>query len=68
VIEAHHNQKVDAPSGTARDAGRRLREGRVLRCRFLIAGATGITVPRKRGGNMGFSGIRAVKPSSAAWT
>ena len=58
VIEAHHNQKVDAPSGTALMLGEAAAEGRGVklsdvadRCRDGITGA------RKKG-DIGFTAIR----------
>ena len=58
VIEAHHNQKVDAPSGTALMLGQAAAEGRgVLLKDVTDSGRDGMTGARKRG-DIGFSAIR----------
>ena len=58
VIEAHHNQKVDAPSGTALMLGEAAAEGRgVALSDVADRGRDGITGARKRG-NIGFTAIR----------
>ncbi len=58
VIEAHHNQKVDAPSGTALMLGEAAAEGRgVSLSEVSDRGRDGITGARKRG-DIGFSAIR----------
>jgi 4-hydroxy-tetrahydrodipicolinate reductase len=58
VIEAHHNQKVDAPSGTALMLGEAAAEGRgVSLTEAADRGRDGITGARKRG-DIGFSAIR----------
>ncbi|PUB17586.1 4-hydroxy-tetrahydrodipicolinate reductase [Yoonia sediminilitoris] len=58
VIEAHHNQKVDAPSGTALMLGEAAAEGRgVTLSKVSDSGRDGITGARKRG-DIGFSAIR----------
>ncbi|MEH6673966.1 MULTISPECIES: 4-hydroxy-tetrahydrodipicolinate reductase [unclassified Sulfitobacter] len=58
VIEAHHNQKVDAPSGTALMLGEAAAEGRgVALADVSDRGRDGITGARKRG-NIGFTAIR----------
>ena len=58
VIEAHHNQKVDAPSGTALMLGEAAAEGRgVSRKDVSDSGRDGITGARKRG-DIGFTAIR----------
>ena len=58
IIEAHHNQKVDAPSGTALMLGQAAAEGR---CVHLADAADrvrdGITGTRQKG-SIGFSAIR----------
>ena len=58
IVETHHNQKVDAPSGTALALGAAASEGRSV---FLDDvrdyGRDGITGPRKQG-NIGFSVVR----------
>ncbi|SEP96443.1 4-hydroxy-tetrahydrodipicolinate reductase [Thalassovita taeanensis] len=58
VIEAHHNQKVDAPSGTALMLGEAAAQGRGVRLEDVSdRGRDGITGARKRG-DIGFSAIR----------
>lgn len=58
VIEAHHNMKVDAPSGTALMLGEAAAEGRgVDLADVRDSGRDGITGARKRG-DIGFSAIR----------
>ena len=58
VIEAHHNQKVDAPSGTALMLGQAAAEGRgVSLADVTDSGRDGITGARVRG-HIGFSAIR----------
>ncbi|GGW33300.1 4-hydroxy-tetrahydrodipicolinate reductase [Gemmobacter lanyuensis] len=58
IIEAHHNKKVDAPSGTALMLGQAAAEGRgVALADVTDSGRDGITGARKRG-DIGFSAIR----------
>jgi 4-hydroxy-tetrahydrodipicolinate reductase len=58
VIEAHHNQKVDAPSGTALMLGEAAAEGRGMALRDVAdRGRDGHTGKRMRG-NIGFTAIR----------
>ena len=58
VIEAHHNQKVDAPSGTALMLGEAAAEGRgVSLSNIADRGRDGITGAREAG-HIGFSAIR----------
>ncbi len=58
IIEAHHNQKIDAPSGTALMLGEAAAQGRgVELAEIADRGRDGITGPRKRG-HIGFSAIR----------
>ena len=58
VIEAHHNQKVDAPSGTALMLGEAAAEGRgVALADVADRGRDGITGARTRG-HIGFTAIR----------
>ncbi len=58
VIEAHHNQKVDAPSGTALMLGEAAAEGRGVQLADVSdRGRDGITGARKKG-DIGFSVIR----------
>ncbi len=58
VIEAHHNQKVDAPSGTALMLGEAAAEGRGVSLDAAAdRGRDGITGRRTRG-HIGFSAIR----------
>lgn len=58
VIEAHHNQKVDAPSGTALMLGEAAAEGRGISLADMAdRGRDGITGAREQG-RIGFSAIR----------
>jgi len=58
VIESHHNQQVDAPSGTALMLGEAAAEGRgVALADVSDRGRDGITGARKRG-DIGFTAIR----------
>ncbi|WP_439331657.1 4-hydroxy-tetrahydrodipicolinate reductase [Pelagivirga sediminicola] len=58
IVEAHHNQKVDAPSGTALMLGEAAATGRGIALDHVSdRGRDGITGPRERG-HIGFSAIR----------
>ncbi|WP_040482976.1 MULTISPECIES: 4-hydroxy-tetrahydrodipicolinate reductase [Yoonia] len=58
IVEAHHNQKVDAPSGTALMLGEAAATGRgVTLADVRDAGRDGMTGARQRG-DIGFSAIR----------
>ncbi|MDQ7071317.1 MAG: 4-hydroxy-tetrahydrodipicolinate reductase [Rhodobacterales bacterium] len=58
VFETHHNQKVDAPSGTALMLGKAAAEGRgVSLAQVSDRGRDGMTGARKRG-DIGFTAIR----------
>lgn len=58
VIEAHHNRKVDAPSGTALMLGQAAAEGRGVSLGAVAdRGRDGLTGARTRG-HIGFSAIR----------
>ncbi|SFS20346.1 4-hydroxy-tetrahydrodipicolinate reductase [Yoonia litorea] len=58
VIEAHHNQKVDAPSGTALMLGEAAAKGRGVSLKEVSdSGRDGMTGARKKG-DIGFSAIR----------
>ncbi|GAA3856745.1 4-hydroxy-tetrahydrodipicolinate reductase [Celeribacter arenosi] len=58
VIEAHHNRKVDAPSGTALMLGEAAAEGRGVSLNDVRdSGRDGITGARKKG-DIGFTAIR----------
>ena len=58
IVEAHHNQKVDAPSGTALMLGEAAAAGRgVVLDNVSDRGRDGITGKRERG-HIGFSAIR----------
>ena len=58
IIEAHHNKKVDAPSGTALMLGEAAAEGRGVKLSEVSdRGRDGITGARRRG-DIGFSAIR----------
>ena len=59
VIEAHHNRKVDAPSGTALMLGEAAAEGRGVSLGAVAdRGRDGMTGKRERG-HIGFHAIRA---------
>ena len=58
VVEAHHNQKIDAPSGTALMLGEAAADGRGVQLADVTdSGRDGITGARKKG-DIGFSAIR----------
>lgn len=58
IVEAHHNRKVDAPSGTALMLGEAAAEGRGHKLEEISdRGRDGITGARQRG-DIGFSAIR----------
>ncbi|MEO1732333.1 MAG: 4-hydroxy-tetrahydrodipicolinate reductase, partial [Pseudomonadota bacterium] len=58
VIEAHHNKKVDAPSGTALMLGEAAAEGRGLALDAVAdRGRDGMTGARKKG-DIGFTAVR----------
>lgn len=58
IVEAHHNRKVDAPSGTALMLGEAAAEGRGVDLQAVSdRGRDGITGERKRG-QIGFHAIR----------
>lgn len=58
IIEAHHNQKVDAPSGTALMLGQAAADGRNVSLDAVSdRGRDGITGKRERG-HIGFTAIR----------
>lgn len=58
IVEAHHNRKVDAPSGTALMLGEAAAEGRgVALAEASDRGRDGMTGARKRG-DIGFHAIR----------
>ena len=58
VIEAHHNKKVDAPSGTALMLGEAAAEGRGIDlAQMRDSGRDGITGARQTG-HIGFAAIR----------
>ena len=58
IVEAHHNQKVDAPSGTALMLGQAAADGRGVNLTDASdSGRDGITGARRKG-DIGFSAIR----------
>ena len=58
IVEAHHRDKVDAPSGTALMLGEAASRGRGVSLRSVSdRGRDGITGPRERG-HIGFSAVR----------
>ncbi len=58
IVEMHHRQKVDAPSGTAIGMGRAVAKGRDVKLDDVIeSGRNGHTGPRKTGA-IGFAALR----------
>jgi 4-hydroxy-tetrahydrodipicolinate reductase len=58
IVEMHHRQKVDAPSGTAIGMGRAVARGRGVNLQEVIeSGRDGHTGPRKAGA-IGFAALR----------
>ena len=58
IVEMHHRQKVDAPSGTALAMGRAVASGRGVRLQDVIrSGRDGHTGPRPEGA-IGFAALR----------
>ena len=58
IVEMHHRQKVDAPSGTAIGLGRAVARGRgVALAEMMQSGRDGHTGPRKPGA-IGFAALR----------
>ena len=58
IVEMHHRQKVDAPSGTAIGIGRAVAKGRGVRLEDVMeSGRDGHSGPRKTGG-IGFAALR----------
>ncbi len=58
IVETHHNQKIDAPSGTALMLGEAAADGRgVTLADVRDSGRDGITGARKRG-DIGFAALR----------
>ena len=58
IVEMHHRQKVDAPSGTAVGLGRAVARGRrVDLADVMVSGRDGHTGPRKTG-EIGFAALR----------
>jgi 4-hydroxy-tetrahydrodipicolinate reductase len=58
IVEMHHRQKVDAPSGTALAMGRAVAAGRQVRFEEVaLPGRDGHTGPRPSGG-IGFAALR----------
>jgi 4-hydroxy-tetrahydrodipicolinate reductase len=58
IVEMHHRQKVDAPSGTAVGMGRAVAAGRGVRLEEVMeSGRDGHTGPRKTGA-IGFAALR----------
>jgi 4-hydroxy-tetrahydrodipicolinate reductase len=58
ILEMHHRQKVDAPSGTALALGRAVAAGRnVALDTVMVSGRTGHTGPREDG-QIGFAALR----------
>ena len=58
IVEMHHRQKVDAPSGTALALGRAVAAGRQVRFEdFALPARDGHTGPRPTGG-IGFAALR----------
>ena len=63
IIEYHHDQKVDAPSGTAFKTALLMREARETDCARIggDAESEGSTAPHSRGGNIGGVSIHSVR-------
>jgi len=58
IVESHHNQKIDAPSGTALMLGEAAASGRGVTLKDVSdSGRDGITGARKRG-DIGFAALR----------
>ena len=58
IVEMHHRQKVDAPSGTAIGLGRAVARGRgVALADVMVSGRDGYTGPRAEGA-IGFAALR----------
>ena len=58
ILEMHHRQKVDAPSGTALAIGRAVAQGRGVKLEeVMVSGRDGHTGPRKDG-EIGFATLR----------
>jgi len=58
IVEMHHRQKVDAPSGTAIGLGRAVARGRGVRLEdVMVSGRDGHTGPRPSGA-IGFAALR----------
>jgi 4-hydroxy-tetrahydrodipicolinate reductase len=58
ILEMHHRQKVDAPSGTALALGRAVAQGRGVKLEdVIVSGRDGHTGPRKNG-EIGFATLR----------
>ncbi|MGP8026075.1 MAG: 4-hydroxy-tetrahydrodipicolinate reductase [Acidocella sp.] len=58
ILEMHHRQKVDAPSGTALAIGRAVAQGRGMKLEeVMVSGRDGNTGPRKDG-EIGFATLR----------
>ncbi len=58
IVEMHHRQKVDAPSGTAIGLGRAVAQGRGVRLEdVMVSGRDGHTGPRPAGA-IGFAALR----------
>lgn len=58
IVETHHNQKIDAPSGTALMLGEAAAEGRSVSLDSTkVSGRDGITGARERG-SIGFAALR----------
>ncbi len=58
IVEMHHRQKVDAPSGTALELGRAVAAGRGQALdAVMVAGRSGHTGPRKEG-EIGIAALR----------
>ncbi len=58
IVEMHHRQKVDAPSGTAIGLGRAVARGRGMRLEdVMVSGRDGHTGPRPPGA-IGFAALR----------
>lgn len=58
IVETHHNQKIDAPSGTALELGRAAAKGRGVKLEDVRAGQRDGITDRRRRGDIGFTVMR----------
>ncbi|MDE8346015.1 MAG: 4-hydroxy-tetrahydrodipicolinate reductase [Acidocella sp.] len=58
IVEMHHRQKLDAPSGTALALGRAVAAGRKVALGDVMTGANGAPIGARRDGEIGFASLR----------